>query len=197
MHLKNKTMAEKNSDIRLYISKQLLRQEELFYVHTIEQLPQVPKSEVRYQGQLLNLSTLTCTCNESLQRRELFGEGRDMRILCKHLYLRIKRFLPVDSLTAVLAEHQHKHGVEILLHRKVRERDVYFGFSSAKNPPDWVSVYLTNDPDRKIFVRFSYSINERRWAYSIPPADAEAIESYLLLLFLKSSRFKRGFSVTF
>ncbi len=191
------SMNKAKTDIRLLIDDQHSKQEQLFYTHLIEQIPSLPSGEIEYYGQRLNLNLLTCTCRESFYKREQYGEGRDIRVLCKHLYLKIRKYLAAGSLTRVLADHQHKYGSELLLRREIKDKDVFIGFSAEINPPEWISIYLTNPPNYDVFVRFSFNISEWRWAYGIAPASAKQIESYISLLFRKSSRFSGGFSITF
>lgn len=191
-----KAMTPDSTDIRQLIGNQEARHEQLFYVHQIEPLPLAPDREITYHGFNLNLTKLSCTCGESVQKRELYGEGRDLRVLCKHLHQKLRKYFAAGSLTMVLAEQQRKYGSEMLLQREVHGRNVYFGFAADAYPPEWISVYLPGKTNEVKYVRFAYSLRGRRWAYGLPPDESKVIESYLSLLFEKSSRFKKGFSIT-
>lgn len=144
-----------------------------YYIHLLPRLPEWTDRIYYYKTgpttfEKQNLYHLTCTCSTFKEKKKVF-EGRDIRVLCKHLFYKLtetkaKKYLQeLDVLLMRSAVIFH----EMYLYKyTIKKKDVILGF---KQDTDWVNVYTHNIADT--YIKFSYHPIKRTWSYGIAPPN--------------------------
>jgi hypothetical protein len=162
-----------------------------YYVHNVPQFPKYTNKIYWYKDFRMNLYQLTCSCEWHNERRKQLL-GRDIRLVCYHLYHKIKATTAkesIDDLTAVLLDSAVKYNEQHLFRTNLNSRDIYFGI---RMDTPWINVYSEyanpqhENPEFGHYVRGSYNPLLHRWSYGIELYDARKIE-YLLDRLIENS----------
>jgi hypothetical protein len=131
------------------------------YSHQLPEFPIWTNRNRKIQGETINLYSLTCTCAD-YSERSLQHNERDVRKVCRHLYLGFIRHREriLDELSKLLMDQQLKYGVEQLY----KYDDFTFLGTQAKSY--WIKIYtLQNESWR----HYSYNREEKRFNFNQNP----------------------------
>lgn len=130
------------------------------YSHQLPEFPSWTNRTRKIQEETINLYSLTCTCADYNER--LFLNKRDIRKVCRHLYLGFLKHRDsiLDELSKLLLDQQRKYGVEQLY----KLDDITFLGTQAKS--HWIKIYtLQNESWR----HYSYNQKEQRFNFNQNP----------------------------
>ena len=153
---------------------------DLVFKHAVRSHPSASTPGLKYQ---VDLAALTCTCPDHARRRGMF-EGRDVRILCKHLTYSVARCLPRETTDLVQCLIGHGPIRYDLVQRTLSTGDVVvFGFAPTN---DWIDVFARarrpGDPSGVAtgrYERYSFNESEERWSYGRPAYPVREIKNML------------------
>lgn len=181
LHQEDKSKPKLYSDLRK-LQKELdspLNFGDHYYIHQMPRFPQWMNGKVyRYGNHKMDLSNLVCDCDSYLGKKENY-KGRDIRILCKHLYYKILKTSAakeLDSLTLELMKNAVLWGEHHLYKYVYKDQDLVFGF---KESIDWVNVYAPNIFNPEVHKRYSYNPISDRWSYDSKPSDYILLEDLI------------------
>ena len=190
--MKNSTSIQKQHlfsdlrDLEKYISKLRLvskKQESLFYIHRIPELPRWTNKIYKSQGYKQNLYELKCNCAEHKKLSRKYS-NRDIRLVCRHLYWKLtttKVKDEIDELTKILLVSFNKNKERNLFRTSLKDEPLVLGLST---PVEWIDIFV----GEKKWKRFSFNVPEKRWAYNESPQNMKIIETkiYSILEYLFS-----------
>ena len=146
-----------------------------YYIHKLPLFPSFMQGKTyRYADYKMDLFNLTCSCEYQELKREKY-KGRDVRLLCKHLYYKILRTsaaLELDSLSLEIMKTAVLFGEKTLYRYTYKEQDIILGFNEGTV---WVNVYAKNKFNPEKYHRYSYNPNDCRWSYSNAPEAGHLI----------------------
>jgi hypothetical protein len=116
-----------------------------------------------------NTNHLTCSCKAYRDRTKLYPR-RDLRRLCKHLYLSLltNHITDMDSLTKLLVETNLWFGRKILFKSKNGDSDFYFCLTI---PVDKIYVFVKNNT----WHRYEYGFKEDYWSNNLYPHNYDKL----------------------
>lgn len=151
-----------------------------FYIHNLPKFPSFMQGKTyRYADCEMDLYNLSCSCSYQAEKREEY-KGRDIRLLCKHLYYKILKTSAakeLDSLTLELMKNAVLWGEQHLYKYVYKEQEVILGF---KEKIDWVNVYAPNKFNLKECQRYSYNPLTSRWSYDNEPEYGHLIPDLII-----------------
>lgn len=140
-----------------------------FYVHNLPKFPSFMQGKTyRYADYEMDLYNLHCDCDYHADKREKY-QGRDIRLLCKHLYYKILKTSAakeLDSLTLELMKNAVLWGEKHLYKYTYKDQDIILGFHEGV---EWVNVYAPNKFNLKEYHRYSFNVISDRWSYDSQP----------------------------
>lgn len=146
-----------------------------YYIHQIPRFPAWTKGkQYNYSHHKIDLYNLQCDCDSQLEKRENY-KGRDVRLVCKHLYYKILNSpiaQEIDSLTLLLMRSAAIWGEQYLYKYKYLGKVIILGF---KESTEWINVYLLDKTNPGIYHRYSYNPISNRWSYNNLPNYAELL----------------------
>ena len=151
-----------------------------YYIHQIPRFPNWTKGKLyNYSNHKIDLYNLQCNCNSQIEKRENY-KGRDVRLLCKHLYYKILNSpvaKEIDSLTLLLMRRAAICGEQHLYKYTYLDQIIILGF---KELTEWVNVYSLNKANPEFYHRYSYNPISKRWSYNHLPINAELIQDVII-----------------
>ncbi len=146
-----------------------------FYVHNLPKFPSFMRGKTyRYAEHEMDLYNLRCSCEYQSSKREIY-QGRDIRLLCKHLYYKILKTSAakeLDPLTLELMKNAVLWSEKHLYRYRYMEQDIILGF---KEGTSWVNVYSPNKFNPIECHRYSYNPITTRWSYNNQPEYGDLI----------------------
>lgn len=140
-----------------------------YYIHKLPKFHSFMKGKTyRYSDYKMDLFNLLCSCENQKLKREKY-KGRDVRLLCKHLYYKILKTSvakELDSLSLELMKNAVLWGEKHLYRYRYMEQDIILGF---KEGIEWVNVYAKNKFNPKEHYRYSFNVMSNRWSYDNEP----------------------------
>ena len=179
--MKNKSSIQKQyvfTDLReleKHISKLQIdkeKEDSLFYIHRITNLPDWTNKVYSSQGYKQNLFKLKCNCDEQRKLSKKYSD-RDIRLVCRHLYWKLtttKVKDEIDELTKILLASFNKNKEMSLFKTSLKDENLILGFTGSM---EWINVFIGNYK----WKRFSFNTSEKRWAYNVSPKNAKVIET--------------------
>lgn len=136
------------------------------YIHQIPHFPAWTKGkQYNYSHHKIDLYNLQCNCDSQLEKRENY-KGRDVRLVCKHLYYKILNSpitQEIDSLTLLLMRSAAIWGEQYLYKYKYLGKVIILGF---KESTEWINVYSESKYNLEEYHRYSYNPILKRWSYN-------------------------------
>lgn len=164
-----------------------------YYIHKMPRFPQWMKNKIyRYADHRMDLFNLKCDCNSQQQKREYY-KGRDIRLLCKHLYYKILKTSAVkelDSLTIELMKNAVIWGEQHLYKYVYKNKDIIFGF---KEDTDWINVYAPNVFKPEEHKKYSFNPLKHRWSYDSKPDDYLLFEDLIKRIIKNNLPFEHSY----
>ncbi|NWF88763.1 MAG: hypothetical protein HXY50_04785 [Ignavibacteriaceae bacterium] len=141
----------------------------LGYAYIIPEVKNILNETKKISNHKYNTHHLTCSCKEYRLAAKIFPR-RDLRRLCKHLYLSLLIEHPekLDPLTRLLVETNFWLGKQILFKSKLNGAVFYFGVII---PTDHVSIFLKNIT----WQRYVYDFVNLDWRNDLYPPQGDLI----------------------
>lgn len=151
-----------------------------FYIHKLPKFPSFMQGKTyRYADYKMDLFNLSCSCENQKLKREKY-KGRDVRLLCKHLYYKILKTSAaqgLDSLSLEIMKTAVLFGEKHLYKYTYKDQDIILGFNEGT---EWVNVYAPNKFNPEQYHRYSYNPNDYRWSYSSEPEYGALIPGLII-----------------
>lgn len=117
----------------------------------------IPKKTVTLAGKSLNPHYITCSCKDYRMSVEIYPK-RDLRRVCKHLFLYISKyyFEDIDPLTRTLLEHRFWYKINNVIEVEIDKNIFHIGYTQDF---EIFHIYLPSD----IPLFYSYNSQIKKW----------------------------------
>jgi hypothetical protein len=144
------------------------------YDFKITVLPDWTNENLEFEGQILNLNKLTCSCKKSHARRKLHPKN-DLRLICSHIYEKIlsseKHRKIFDELTLLLIKSVLLDGEKMLIISRNSKGGSTF-YIGGNNKQNSYNVY--QEADNK-WMKYVYSVIDKKWKGDYRPINSKTI----------------------